>query len=581
MYNVYDGGWRSYNDDPSGVVLAKEFGGSDSQLNLEDYSWEEINAIGKDISKNGNESDYYEQFEKFAEEGQTKTLMLGEGDDADRLFMRIIGINHDTIANSTDKAGLTFMAANAINNPYTFEGSDVAGTKNWALSALRNDMNTSGTENDQTIYDLLSAALNKVKISPLLVDKSYAKGYEDSTTYNSLEIKSSADYFFIPSFYEISNDSGMGLEGSKYKFINSDIWQSLAHKWREGEDIGPGPIMNAINWKGYLWFQNDEVGKKQCNEDIDTAFDKCEDEGGCVECTLNWYLWTRSVWPQLEGEYANAMSIYGDPENYYQIGSPMCVAPCFCLGRDEVPAPPEGSKSLLVHNDQLGDLMYAPVFPDGNPPAGIHFYTLSNNKYIEIKPSDSNVGLKMSDLAQAVKDKCLYYVNEGNNVLYAVRSVQVPWSTIATKNTEQYSVDQFDDTSGLRDVRTYEQTGYCDPDYWCGLDWRNDDDTGPSNNTTIYYNKNNIYSTGDDKVNTGVEVGDSAYSGSAFSEYDGFLTKLHVFGMWRLWSCVTLQKIEGEELSSNNAYFWYCGEGKWLTYGRGTNDSVVFSRAFH
>ena len=74
-----------------------------------------------DISEKGEESEYYQEFVEYAMQGQTKTLMLGNEENSDRLYMRIIGINHDYKADGSGKAGLTFMAVNSINQAYYFE----------------------------------------------------------------------------------------------------------------------------------------------------------------------------------------------------------------------------------------------------------------------------------------------------------------------------------------------------------------------------------------------------------------------------------------------------------------------------
>lgn len=91
---------------------------------LNDYSWTELENIANDISDKGEDSEYYAAMKKAAENGETKTMMLGDGPDADRLFMRIIGINHDAVADTYNKkAGLTFMATNAINQGINFNNT--------------------------------------------------------------------------------------------------------------------------------------------------------------------------------------------------------------------------------------------------------------------------------------------------------------------------------------------------------------------------------------------------------------------------------------------------------------------------
>lgn len=97
---------------------------------LENYTWAEIQNISEDIENNKSASNYYNEFVHYAEKGIAKELSIPhESDMEDRLFMRIIGINHDDKADGSGKAGLTFMAANAINQGYYFESAEATYTK--------------------------------------------------------------------------------------------------------------------------------------------------------------------------------------------------------------------------------------------------------------------------------------------------------------------------------------------------------------------------------------------------------------------------------------------------------------------
>lgn len=64
-------------------------------------------------------------FALFAEIGDAKVLNIPhEGDTEDKLYMRIIDINHDIKATSTlwniEFAGLTFMSENSIDKGYCY-----------------------------------------------------------------------------------------------------------------------------------------------------------------------------------------------------------------------------------------------------------------------------------------------------------------------------------------------------------------------------------------------------------------------------------------------------------------------------
>lgn len=144
---------------------------------LEEYTWLEIKDVADRINKGEIDASEMEKFKKFAEEGQTKTLYLGSDHSetvtsSDRLYMRIIGFNHDELTGSAgDMAGITFMAANAINTPYYYEDATTEKPTNWQKSKLRSSMNETNGE----IYNVMFNALKAESVAPVSVSKKYAR----------------------------------------------------------------------------------------------------------------------------------------------------------------------------------------------------------------------------------------------------------------------------------------------------------------------------------------------------------------------------------------------------------------------
>ena len=104
-----------------------------------DWTLDEQEAVAKDISKNGTSSIAYAKAKAAMDAGTTWSIVLTTNGNI--LNYRIIGINHDDLADGSGKSGLTFEATNnalgtqRMNATYTNVGG-------WEKSELRDRLNS-------------------------------------------------------------------------------------------------------------------------------------------------------------------------------------------------------------------------------------------------------------------------------------------------------------------------------------------------------------------------------------------------------------------------------------------------------
>ena len=198
---------------------------TDGLENKDPKDWTLIDqkVVAEDISKNGTGSKYYPAAKKAMDGGtKWKTALL----DGKTLEYRIIGINHDNLANGSGKAGLTFMTTSTgIKSRMNSSNTNSTGWKN---SELRAKMN--GGE----IWNLLPADLqNTIKpVTKLTVDEKIA----DSS--NPVAV-GTTDKLFLLSIAEIApsipenwfdkdpnKPSCLVQEGSQYEAFQGKVMNS-------------------------------------------------------------------------------------------------------------------------------------------------------------------------------------------------------------------------------------------------------------------------------------------------------------------------------------------------------------------
>ena len=102
-----------------------------------DWTLDEQEAVAKDLAKNGTSSLAYAKAKAAMDAGTKFSVKLTDGKT---LTYRIIGINHDELADGSGKAGLTFFTTSTnISSRMNPDGKTIGG---WEKSELRGKMNS-------------------------------------------------------------------------------------------------------------------------------------------------------------------------------------------------------------------------------------------------------------------------------------------------------------------------------------------------------------------------------------------------------------------------------------------------------
>ena len=167
-----------------------------------DWTLDEQKAAATDIAKNGTSSVVYAKAKAAMDAGTKFSAKLTNGKT---LEYRIVGINHDDLADGSGKAGLTFEATNTA---LAAQRMNATGTNagGWEKSELRGRLNTGD------LWSLLPSELqSKVKSVTKMTDNQGGgkAGTPSATT----------DKVFLLSTTEVYGD--MQSDGTQYEFYKS------------------------------------------------------------------------------------------------------------------------------------------------------------------------------------------------------------------------------------------------------------------------------------------------------------------------------------------------------------------------
>lgn len=198
--NTVDGGTEGDN-----FISAEEKAYREAMKNVvnkdaKDWTLDEQKAAATDISKNGTASVIYAKAKAAMDAGTKFSVKLTDGQT---LRYRIIGINHDDLADGSGKAGLTFEAKDPVGGVYSNTPGNSGG---WEASRLRQDMNSG------KIWNLMPSGLQeKIKAVNKLTDNcgNEKLGVPTFTT----------DKVFLLSVTEVYGD--LKSDGSQYEFYRN------------------------------------------------------------------------------------------------------------------------------------------------------------------------------------------------------------------------------------------------------------------------------------------------------------------------------------------------------------------------
>lgn len=235
--------------------------------NGQGYDAEALATIGKDLSKNGENSIYYKQFHDYMTVGVNNTT--GEGDkrgtirtSKGNIEFRLIGINHDDRADGNGKAGLTFLATDSrvipthqMKHVPTSPAPDFYG--GWRDSDLRNDLNKGN------IWDIMPTSF-KQHVVPVIKQSS-------TNMQKNMQTNATAEKLTLVSYKELvdksywGNDTSYNQEGTQYEFfegkvtknyngntvLNNSYWKaSDSWKWERSASSGNSGHARLVDGAG-------------------------------------------------------------------------------------------------------------------------------------------------------------------------------------------------------------------------------------------------------------------------------------------------------------------------------------------
>ena len=220
-----------------------------------DWTLDEQKAAATDIAKNGTSSVVYAKAEAAMDAGTRWSIKLTDGKT---MQYRIIGINHDDVADGSGKAGLTFLTITThIESRMNATDTNAGG---WEKSELRQKMNSG------EIWNLMPQEFqSKVKsVTKLTNNADGSKANKDAA------VTATTDKLFLLSYSEIvptsywassfpwTSSEGAQYEAFKGKVTNSsnpcittsDIW------WERSANPDSNWGFLAINSSGWPTFSS-------------------------------------------------------------------------------------------------------------------------------------------------------------------------------------------------------------------------------------------------------------------------------------------------------------------------------------
>ncbi|RHL25428.1 DUF6273 domain-containing protein [Collinsella sp. AF38-3AC] len=210
---------------------------TDGLENKDPKDWTLIDqkVVAEDISKNGTGSKYYPAAKKAMDEGtKWKTALL----NGVTLEYKIIGINHDNLADGSGKAGLTFLTVSSgIDSLMNSTKSNAGG---WKASDIRQKMNSG------EIWELLPTVFRS-QIKAVSKLSHNAAGDADNTADS---ITATTDKLFLLSYSEIV-ETPFSLWTDICPWVGKEGTQYEAFKGKVTDNNGANPVI-AIDGNWYL-----------------------------------------------------------------------------------------------------------------------------------------------------------------------------------------------------------------------------------------------------------------------------------------------------------------------------------------
>ncbi|MGO5382717.1 DUF6273 domain-containing protein [Collinsella sp. LCP19S3_B7] len=272
MTNTVDSGTEGDNFISAEEKAYRETMKTVAQKEAKDWTLDEQKAAATDIARNGTSSVVYAKAEAAMKARTNWSVKLTNGKT---LTYRIIGINHDDLADGSGKAGLTFLTTSTnISSRMNATDTNAGG---WEKSELRAKINSG------EIWNLMPSDFQS-KVKPV---RKLTNNVGGDSANKDAAVATTVDKLFLLSYSEIVPTS---------YWAESDPWTSS-----EGTQ--------------YEAFKGNVTNNYSSND--------CLVFGG--------YWWERSVTPDRSTNFLY-VGTYGDPSNSYGGASTSyCVCPAWCF----------------------------------------------------------------------------------------------------------------------------------------------------------------------------------------------------------------------------------------------------------
>ena len=179
-----------------------------------DWTLGEQKAVAEDIAAKGEASPAYAKAKAAMDAGTKFSVKLTDGKT---LTYRIIGINHDDLADGSGKAGLTFLTTSTgIRSRVNATNTNVDG---WEKSELRAKMNSG------EIWNLMPSDFQS-KVKPVRKISHNVSGYtenDDTVTATTDKLFLLSNSEIVPMSYWVSSFPWTSSEGTQYEAFKGKV----------------------------------------------------------------------------------------------------------------------------------------------------------------------------------------------------------------------------------------------------------------------------------------------------------------------------------------------------------------------
>ena len=229
-----------------------------------DWTLGEQKAVAEDIAAKGEASSAYTKARAAMDAGTTWSVKLTNGKT---MTYRIIGIDHDDLADGSGKAGLTFLTASTgIKSCMNTAATNAGG---WEKSELRQKMNSG------EIWNLMPTDFQS-KVKPVRKLTNNVNGTDKNAA-----VTATSDKLFLLSYSEIVETPYSGWSG--YSWIGNEGTQYEAFKGKVTNNYSGNDCLRIGN---YWWersvFPNSSASFLGVSSGGDPSFDSYATLSRCV-----------------------------------------------------------------------------------------------------------------------------------------------------------------------------------------------------------------------------------------------------------------------------------------------------------